>query len=535
MAQDTILPTEVTQGMVAYTDGGARPTNPGYAGSGIHGYLYLAEPPKKPAGVPDHIVTMRGYVAKTDAQTQPKAVKEELGITGEMAPAPGGKERRSYDRIIEVTPVHYFDIYAAYDDPKTSNNAAEMSAAKFAMLHALDYDVKELQILSDSEYTCKGMNEWVKDWKGNNWQKASGEIPKNVELWKELEEVRERLVQRGIRVRFNWVKAHTKISDELFHLGNNMADCLATIGCIASMRLQESRVVKSVRVAEGYWKYSVDKHPFISHRRMYFNTMREHLIPGEYYLGDHGKDDDLLGKRTSDGSFAVVMLEQPDPVLEGLRMFQSDLAEGTDQIIFARLDSLYRAETHRQLAEYGMLATEQANKYRLDLRCIDKEPLTRQCQPAKLAMRAVDSVSLLAAKLHQYLRGDANVIVTNLTPILYETTGKVNKKGETLTEMKLKAEYNVGYAALNVDAYYACGDVKDELKAAPITLTLGIDMLDRNSLKRLEDRNPKVSLITWRESPTVFRYATVVECGNDKGIWAGVYSNMRVVSEKVAK
>lgn len=532
MTQDTVPPTGAPQGMVAYTDGGARPTNPGFAGSGVHGYLYTAEAPKKPAGVPDHVVTMRGYVAKSDAQTQPKAVKEELGITGEMAPPPSGKERRSYDRVIEVTPVHYFDMYASFGDPLTSNNAAEMTAAKLAMLHALDYDVTELQILSDSEYTCKGMNEWVADWKSNNWAKASGEIPKNVELWMELEEVRERLVQRGVRVRFNWVKAHTKISDELFHLGNNMADCLATMGCIASQRFKESRVMKNVRQAEGYWKYNVDKHPFISHRRMYFNTMSNYIRPGEYYLGDHGKDDDLLGKRTSDGAYGVIMLETPDPILEGLRQFQSELAEDTDQIIFARLENLYRPETHRQLAEYGMLAAEQANKYRLDLRCIDKEPLTRQCQPAKLAMRAVDSISILAVKLHKFIANDPSLVRTDLTAILYETTSKVSKKGEESVEMKLKAEYNVGYAALAVNANYAAPD--GSIKAVPVTLTLGIDMLDRNSLKRLEDMQPKVTLITWLESPNVFRYATVVECGNDKGIWAGVYSNMRVVSEKEA-
>lgn len=520
----------MTQGIVLYTDGGARPDNPGPAGSGIHGYLYIKEAPKKPAGVPDHIVTMRGYMDKSVAVEKPKEVKEELGVTEESAPPPGGKERRSYDRVIEVTPLHYFDAYACFNG-KQSNNFAEMKAAAIGMLHALDYDITELNILSDSKYVCDGMEEWVHGWKANGWRKTSGEQPSNVNEWIELDEVRTRLVQRGVNVRFTWVRSHTKAGDSIFHLGNVMADALATIGCMGSQRFNEDRVVMNTVPAEGYWKYSVDKHPFISHRRMYFNTLKDHIVPGEYYLGDHGKDDDLLGKRVADGTYAVIQLEQPDPFLENLRIFQSELAENTDQIMFARLENLYRPDTHRQLAEYGMLACEQANKYRLDLRCIDKEPLTRQCIPAKLAMRAVDAIGELHGKLSKYLSGDASIIATDLTPILYETTTKVDKKGVETVSMKLKPEYNVGYAALTVDANY---NGSSDIKTVPLTLTLGIDALDRNSLKRIEDLNPKVTLITWNESPKVFRYATVVECGNDRGIWAGVYSNMRVVSEKEA-
>jgi ribonuclease HI len=521
----------MTQGIVLYTDGGARPDNPGPAGSGIHGYLYVKEAPKKPAGVPDHVVTTRGYVDKTTVVQKPKEVKEELGVATETPPPPSGKERRTYDRVIEVTPVHYFDAYACFAG-KNTNNFAEMKAAAIGMRHALDYDITDLEILSDSKYVCDGMEDWIYGWKAGGWRKQDGSVPSNIDQWIELDEARERLIQRGVSVKFTWVRSHTKAGDAIFHLGNVMADALATIGCLASKHFDEDRVVMNTVAAEGYWKYTVDKHPFISHRRMYFNTMQDYLRPGEYYLGDHGKDDDLLGKRTSDGAYAVVSLATPDPILENLRQYQSEMAENTDQIMFARLENLYRPETHRQLAEHGMLATEQVNKYKLDLRCLDKEPLTRQCTPPKLAMRAVEAISMLAGRLGQYLSGHSSIICTDLTPILYETTSKVDKKGEETVTMKLKPEYNVGYAALAVDANYQATD--NVVKAVPVTLTLGIDMLDRNSLKRLEELNPKVTLITWLESANVFRYATIVECGQDKGIWAGVYSNLRVVSEKEA-
>jgi hypothetical protein len=86
--------------------------------------------------------------------------------------------------------------------------------------------------------------------------------------------------------------------------------------------------------------------------------------------------------------------------------------------------------------------------------------------------------------------------------------------------------YNVGFAALELDVNYKSDD---GILAAPVILTLGIDLLDRNALKKLEIYNPKVTIISWLEAPGVFRYATVIEANEDVGIWAGCYSNLRIV------
>ena len=296
-----------------------------------------------------------------------------------------------------------------------------------------------------------------------------------------------------------------------------------------------SKAVVETRGVDGYWKYNAEKHPMISHRRMYFNTMPAYLRPGEYFLGDHGKDDDLLGKRMSDGAYAVVQLAVPDPILEMLRNQQALAAGGTDTIVMARLEQIYRADIHANLERFRELAAIQSQPYRLDLNYLDNvnEPLTRELRPPKLAMRAVEAVSDLALKMADYERKDESVITTDLTAILYETSTKVAKKGAEETKvMKLKPEYNVGYAALAVEANYRAPD--NTIQAAAVTLTLGIDLLDRNALKRLEECNPRVTLISWLEAPNVFRYATIVEAGHDQGIWAGVYSNLRIVSDKSA-
>lgn len=488
----------MTQGLVLYTDGGCRP-NPGPGGWGMHGYLYLAEKPKKGSGNPDHVLTTQGYKTKVEVN---------LGKTPHE----------------EVTPIHYVDGLGTFSQHIT-NNVAELTAAISALRHALDFDVTVVQIITDSEYVIKGMEGWVDTWAKNNWLKKDGAEVINAKQWRELVALRERLEQRNVDVRFDWIKGH----DDL--LGNINADHLATVAVLTSRRLGETNTHIVTTKAEGYWGYTPDRHPFLANRRMYFNTRAEFNRSGEYYLGEHGKDDDMLGKRVADGAFAVVSLAEPDAILEMVRNYQTELAQGMDSIVMMCLDKLYRPETHKELSMFGTRALIQPNAYRLDLLCLDDQPATRELRPPKIAMRAVDAVSDLAEKMGRYLAKHPSIVVTDLTPILYEKTVKVSKKADTpATEtFKLKPEYNVGFAALEVvDAAYRSGE--EDVATCPVTLTLGIDMLDRNALKRLEAHNPKVSLITWLEAPDVFRYATVIETATDQGIWAGVYSNLRVVS-----
>ncbi len=60
----------------------------------------------------------------------------------------------------------------------------------------------EIQLFSDSKYVLDGLNTWIHNWKKNNWMGSSGPV-KNVELWKELDEMQEKH-----KIHFNWVKGH---------------------------------------------------------------------------------------------------------------------------------------------------------------------------------------------------------------------------------------------------------------------------------------------------------------------------------------
>lgn len=523
---------DVPQGLVYHSDGGCRP-NPGPGGWGLHGYLYLAAKPKKGSGNPDHILTAAGYVLKTDYNKQ-KDHDWTLADFQEWLDNPLGRRKH-----LEITPISYVDGFGSFAGPVT-NNIAEMVAATQALEHAAQFDVKVVQVHLDSKYVCNGLQDFVPTWIRNNWIKSDGAPVRNAEYWKKLVSARDVLTNRGVVVRFDWLKGHND------HLGNEAADQAATIGVITSQRKMFGQPWSfdpnapalstfadiTLSPAEGYWKYDTEKHPFIANPRMYFNTCTDYFRPGEYYLGN-GKEEEHPGKRISDGAFAVVKLAEPDPILEMVRNHQSVLAENVTALASARLDTIFRPDIHEKLTKHGALVMVQDDPSRLDLYDLhsldkgnQKEPITREHQPPHLAMRAVESIEMLVHKLNQYLAKDPEITVTDLTDILYEKSQKVVKK-ETVEVCTLNPKYNVGFAALEVHANYR---TDDGISSAPVTLTLGIDLLDRNALKRLESSRPKVSLISWLEAPHIFRYATVIEAGSDIGIWCGVYSNLRIVT-----
>lgn len=512
---------EVRQGLVLYTDGGARP-NPGAAGWGIHGYMFKAQRPKRGSGNPEHLLTTHGYVLKADHKDESLETHEK-----DWDAVLSGKRKTP----IEITPIHYVDGYGSFDSMVT-NNVAELVAATRAFVHAAEHNVHYVRIFTDSEYVRKGLESWVAGWIRNNWFTSTGEPVKNREYWEELLQAREALQNRGCFVQISWVKGHDD------HLGNELADQAATAGVMISRRLLMKQPVDvapnaiQTTQAEGYWKYDTERHPMIANTKMYYNTHTDFLRPGEYYLGEHGNDPDQAGKRMADGAYALVRLTEADPVLELVRNYQSKLSENTAGLMMARLDEVYRSQTHKQLSFYGEAAMirgtkKQENTKRLDLNTLSDQELTYEFRPPKIAIRVVEAIQVLGNRLESFLLKEPHIVVTDLTPILYERSVKEGKKGTEPKEiMTLKPEYNVGFAALPVQANYQKGD---GIAQAPVILTLGIDMLNRNALKRLEGSLPKVSLISWLESPEVFRYATVVEAGGDVGIWAGVYSNVRMV------
>ena len=78
----------------------------------------------------------------------------------------------------------------------TTNNRMELLGA-IEGLKALK-EPCEIEIISDSSYVVKGINEWLANWIKRDFKKV-----KNIDLWKQYIEV-----SQGHKVNATWVKGH---------------------------------------------------------------------------------------------------------------------------------------------------------------------------------------------------------------------------------------------------------------------------------------------------------------------------------------
>lgn len=486
------IATEMQRGLILYTDGGARP-NPGYGGFGLHGYLYRDEPPKKGTGNQQHVLTDTGYLLKKESELVSHK---------------------------EITVEKYYDGYGSFAE-LVANNFTELVAAYEALKIAIGLSISIIKVYADSQYVIGCMHKLDK-FKQENWMIDAYQKRPNAELLEKLYYLKEELKAKNIEIYFQYVEAHANI------FGNETADQLATIGVMSS---KNGIIVKEIteHQPDGYWKYEADRHPMLHHSKMYFNTLPEFVKRGEYLVGAHGKEDDLAGKATGNAAVGIVILDQPDEVLEHLRNLQIEMAQGQDLIMHARLDEIYNSLTHGQLTAFGKSAMIHKNPDRLDLQSIRKEPITREHTPARLIFRVIQSMEETALRFHQYLNKHPDLCITDITELFYDTEEKTDKKGVISKITTLKKDLAVGQAAVRVDMNYVTA--KAVTLKTLVILSLGLDMPTRNSMKRLEDNHPIVHLISWRSGPETVRYATVILADKDKGIWHAAYSNLKVVPE----
>lgn len=99
----------------------------------------------------------------------------------------------------------------------TTNNRMELTAVIRA-LESLKRRSK-VRVYTDSQYVQKGISEWIHGWKRKNWMTAGKTPVKNVDLWKQLDELRTQH-----EVEWHWVKGHAG------HPENERADRLANKG-----------------------------------------------------------------------------------------------------------------------------------------------------------------------------------------------------------------------------------------------------------------------------------------------------------------
>ena len=491
-------------GGVIYTDGSCRNNNgkpgAGKIGWACHGFTYTTEPSKKGHGLLTHLITEQGYVPRTS---------------------------ESKEKYTQVTPIKYLDFFGS-SDVLASNNTAEVEALVNGLMELQKHDVKIIHIFTDSEYLRRGLTEWSPIWKAKNWIKTDGQPVPNKDTWIRLLDEVDKLKAKDVKLKIDWVKGHNEV------FGNVIADLLATVAVNYSM----NQIVRSefkTTDAQGYWKKDIQKHPFLSYKNMLFNSVEEYSTPGKYYLARY-EGDQGPGKKSPESCYSIIMLKQPDSVLEIIRKKQFKVSNDINSVICTRLDKVFNHTVYPYIVEHGEYSLL-PNRNNLDLNFLDDKPLSIELNPPGKALKAVEDIAYIEEMLNHFLYINSVEKVTDsireatifnigyrvldITDTFYEITTKEKKKVIT-EQLVVKKEFQTNDTKdLIVNVMTKSGETFD----IKVPLLLGIDMLSRNGLKAIENLNPKVYLLTWKESDKCFKYAIVIQTNDAVGIWSNIFAN----------
>ena len=484
------------ENLVLYTDGGCIQVA-SIGGWGMHGYFFTPEPPKQGAGCAKGIPTAIGYCSK-DAKA--------------VAGSP-------------VTLLRYVDGFGSIVEDAT-NNIAELTAAIEGLKFVLEKKPKNVLLLTDSKYVVSGLNEWSAGWVRNNWVKQDGTVVLNKEYWVTLIELRDKVKELGIELLLEWVKGHAG------DVGNEQADKLATFGLVLAKKKLAHREIKLLE-SKGYWGKSYEYNRIIDKSRWYFNSKHPNIYIEDmarkpsgawvYHLGNHGPDDELLGKAIADSSFSVVYLKDKIEEMQLIRSYQNIIScSNFENLVIGKLDKILNPDTLEVLNEYNTLLLEK-QEYENNI-LLNKALLTKEMVPPQLAYRASESLNHLEWVLDSYLDNPEKygLVVTDITDIFYGIESKGKKE-----ICKLKSSIGTAVKKIDVLCKYDTNVNSGEIK---VPLMIGIDTPSRNALAALAEQSPRLYAVTWRESDVAFHYATILKTEEDVGIWAGVFSNLRLLT-----
>lgn len=491
---------------VIYTDAGFLAKS-GAGGWGIHGYVYDTTETNRGSGCSKAVPTTKGYVPNNER----------------------GKHAR-------INMLSYVDgIGPAYN--ATSSTHTELIACKKALDHLVTQDYKSAQIKLDNENVVKGLNQWLPKWEAAGWRTGTGKPLANANLWKETKVVYNK-VKDKMTLDVSWIRGHAG------DFGNETTDSYARRGNVLTMNGSKYEYLKETP-AQGYWSPKVEFNRLLANARWYYSTLdlNQTTKCGKtvYHLGSHGKEDFEFGKATPDNDMAVIILNEPDPVLERLRTTSYEMdASRKGYVMIARLDHLLVPANYKEILDHGveflLKGTSIPNNDRLDLLTHEKSPIVREQTPPGLTFMACNKLNSLERTLLETMGDDIGITRTDITDIIYESEVKgkrtIYKVQDTLTQSTRHLDVDVDYCLLINKDRRDPKVLEESTHKQTVRLLMDGDLPRRNVLSNVAGPDTKVYVVTWRESPSAFRYATVIQTPDGWGIWSNIDSNIQLVDVK---
>lgn len=471
-------------GLVLYTDGGAKQNTAGRTirmGFGIHGYKFTTEKSKQGNGSGNHVLTQTGYVYKNEHDN---------------------------DKQPEVNALNYFDIHGSSQLEGNSYLAEALALTKAIELALTHDDVEIVNVYTDSDIVTRLINDKTLKIVDGVPINSKGKPISNPQVILTLLEKVE-LINKTKTLTVRWVKGHSDF------LGNQMSDILASLGTEYALNGREDTNIE-VSEPKGYWKYEVEKSDLLNLKRLYFRTDSD--TRNVYYMSNP-KEDGLMGRRVANSSYSVVILKEEDPAINILRDKFDEVIDIPSLIATVRLDKLYSKQTHKFITKYkgAAIRAKLAKSRAFNLVYLDSEELAEEIYPQALSVRVIDNFNYLHNLLDAYMQNG------KIDGITFDVTGEFYQSVEVKSKETKVYRKDLGLA--DRVSFKRDIPVLDKTVSVEFFANLGLDLPDRNTLKRLETSVEKIALVVWYNSSNIINYGFILKTDKDIGIWSNFFSN----------
>ena len=465
---------------ICYTDGSARPNNSsGFSGYGVH--IVILDPDKKPKNVfTKYGLTEQGYLLKSDIKKN--------------------KELKEYG-IYKV-----YEIYG-YKPTSFTNNQAELDAIKQAYKAITIFnekdnlDIDKITILADSTYCLNFLNKMLKETFDIDDVKVNKDDVND--LYKAFNSIKDKF-----ELAIGKVPAHSG------NLGNDRADLLSNMGRLRNLA-GDSKTEYIHEDANDFWKLpNIDMDVFYFKQLFRFYPDDSH---SDIYYGLNYKDESDMGKKISYVTYTILKLPKPDPIVEViLTKIRETLKENYVPYI-VNMQNLTNKKNLFNYLKYGEHIVIARNKPYLSLETLDGIELARVLYPTGLSNIVMDNMEKVKDDVITYVQNEPRQEeYIDITDLIYET----NDKGKNVIKKDIiNDKYILPY----------------KLEHAKLKIKMKYDLPPRNLLRRLESKEPKVTLIV-RDAGPVYEYKTMVTTADGSLIYtSNIYSNKIIKKIKKGK
>ena len=471
---------------VLYTDG-ACAGNPGFYGSGVHGYIYRDEDievkntDKAPA---NNIITTIGYTNKP------------INANNKLAKL--------------VKPFNYINAMFSFGYEIGTNNVAEIVATTKMLEYLIEheYNFKHIIIKTDSSYVEGIYHKLIhKEATSYNYKEVPG--LKNAEYYEIIDKLIDKLNLTDTKLTLKKVKGH---SDDM---GNNLADSLAVTGRLIGRNGIEGDYVKFYSGVK-YWKPTIVKHPFLRVNQLFFTHQdRKTIGENKYVIMDYDIDIEV-GKKTHGAMFGLIELNKLNSKdIENILQIDKDISKGLSTLTSVDM-TVYYSQFHKVYKELcgDLVYTNRGNH----LEVMGDIPIVSPVFPQGLAKASLDKALTLNETLDRYkeyregkLLDSEELYYVDITELIYDISGK---KPKILLDGK--------------DKFLK---VKIDVNNKPLTLTIPLkrELVDRNTLKQLEKNEPKVFIEVNVINKNTFTYNSIVDIGDEIGVYTNFYTTTTVI------